>query len=651
MFTPESMDQLHIVFHEQDISSVAEMLVRHGGLQLVDTADVETWAETLPRAGSGEESSQLHDQRDQIESLFHLLAENPDFSLINSRYFEAEPDKRLAQCQKELEELLRSQEDTGRELNRLRELVKRLEEIPRGLLLNRDEAHSYLAVETGRITRENLPILEQSLKSVLHVLSPVMELPDSTIVVVISLRRDREKILKAMREAGSQPVEVPEEAGSMTPEAIRKLRSDIRENDSRFNQLTAQVEQWKKDHLQFLNHALFQVRREVLKQQILKYFRKTDRTYLISGWIPARDRDGFISEMRRATQNRCVIEKQSADEVISVRQGKIEVPVQLKNPKVFKPFELIIGAYGLPAYRTIDPTPILGLSFMIMFGIMFGDVGHGLVLALVGTALIFRGKTEIQKRAGLLICYVSASSIFFGFMFGSLFGFEHLSWLPPLWIKPMESIETLFKFCIFFGIGMIFLSIVMNLINSIRLKRYWDIIFDNAGFIAGLFYWSGIVLASRVVTGSVMRKDIFIASAPILMGVALVLLFFREPIIHLAQGKKRLYAEGPLTGIVSGLIELLEIALGFLANTVSFIRIAAFGLVHAGLAMAIFSLSDSMGGVGSVLLIIFGNLFIIMLEGLVVTIQSVRLEFYEFFSRFFKEGKLRYRPLRTELTQ
>ena len=651
MFTPESMDQLHIVFHEQDISAVAEMLIRHGGLQLVDTADMETWAENLPRAGSGEESSQLHDKRDRIESLFHQLAENPDFSLISPRYFEAEPDKRLTDCQKELEEILQNQENTGRELNRLRELVKRLEEIPKGLLLNRDEAHSYLAVETGRIARENLTILEQSLKSVLHVISPVMELPDSTIVVVISLRRDREKILKAMREAGSQPVEVPEEASSMTPEAIRKLNSDIRENEVRFNQVTGQLDQWKRTHLQFLNHSLFQVRREILKQQILKYFRKTDRTYLISGWIPAMDRDGFISEMRRVTQNRCVIEKQSADEVESVRQGKMEVPVQLKNPKVFKPFELILGAYGLPAYRTIDPTPILGLSFMIMFGIMFGDIGHGSVLALAGLALIFWGKTEVQKRAGLLICYVSASSIFFGFMFGSVFGFEHLSWLRPLWFRPMESIETLFKVCIFFGIGMIFLSIVMNLINSIRLKRYWDILFDNAGFIAGLFYWSGIVMASRVVGSSVIKKDIFIASAPILMGAALILLFFREPIIHLVQGKKRLYAEGPLTGIVSGLIELLEIALGFLANTVSFIRIAAFGLVHAGLAMAVFSLSDSMGGVGSVLMIILGNIFIIMLEGLVVTIQSVRLEFYEFFSRFFKEGKVRYKPLRTELIQ
>jgi V/A-type H+-transporting ATPase subunit I len=650
MFTPESMDQLHIVFHEQDIGPVADMLVRHGGLQPVDMADMETWAETLPKAGSGEESAQLRDKKDRIEGLFHQLAENPDFSHVSS-HPKSDTDQQLTKLQNEFEHLQQQQEASGRELNRLRELLKRIEEIPKGLLLNQNEAYSYLAVETGRITRENLPILQQSLKSVLHVISPIAEFTDSTIVVVIALRRDREKIQKAMREAGAQPIQTPEEAGAMTPEAIRKLRSDVRENEKRFDQLEEELSQWKEAHLPFLNQALFQIRREVLMQQILRYFRKTDHTYLLSGWIPSKDRDGFISEMRRVTKNRCVIEKQTADELDSVQQGKLEVPVQLKNPKVFKPFELITGAYGLPAYRTIDPTPILGLSFMIMFGMMFGDVGHGLVLAMVGIALLIRGRTEFQRHAGLLICYVSASSIFFGFMFGSLFGFEHLSWLPPLWMKPMESVETLFKFCIFFGIGMIFLSIFINLINSIRLKRYWDILFDNAGFFAGLFYWSGIVLASRVVASSVPDENILIVSAPVLMIIALVLLFFREPIVHLAQGKKRLYPEGALTGVISGLIELLEISLGFLANTVSFIRIAAFGLVHAGLAMAIFSLSDSVGGVGSVFVIIFGNLFIIVLEGLVVTIQSVRLEFYEFFSRFFREGKVRYRPLKSELMQ
>jgi V/A-type H+-transporting ATPase subunit I len=124
--------------------------------------------------------------------------------------------------------------------------------------------------------------------------------------------------------------------------------------------------------------------------------------------------------------------------------------------------------------------------------------------------------------------------------------------------------------------------------------------------------------------------------------------------VYLIQGKRKLFPEGVATGIMGGIVEILEIFLGFLANTVSFIRVAAFGLAHAGLFMAIFALSDavkgSAGGVISGLVLLFGNLLIIALEGLVVSIQAVRLEFYEFFSRFFQSGSIGYRPLKAELT-
>ena len=144
------------------------------------------------------------------------------------------------------------------------------------------------------------------------------------------------------------------------------------------------------------------------------------------------------------------------------------------------------------------------------------------------------------------------------------------------------------------------------------------------------------------------------AIVPILMIASVALLFLREPTVHLIQGKRKLFPEGVATGIMGGMVEILEIFLGFLANTVSFIRVAAFGLAHAGLFMAIFALSDavkgSAGGVVSGLVLLFGNLLIIALEGLVVSIQAVRLEFYEFFSRFFQSGSIGYRSLKAELT-
>jgi len=320
----------------------------------------------------------------------------------------------------------------------------------------------------------------------------------------------------------------------------------------------------------------------------------------------------------------------------------------LSNPKPFKPFEVLTATYGIPDYKTIDPTPILGISFLVMFGVMFGDVGHGLVLSLLGAIMAMKGKRISIKNAGLLMVYAGSASIVFGFLFGSIFGLEDL--LPTLWLKPMQSITRLFQTAIYFGIGMITLAIGVNMINGFRRKDFLGMIFDKAGFLAFILYWSGIVVASRVIESG-PKKELPII-IPILMTGSIVLLFLREPIIHLVQGKKKMFPQGIATGIMGAIVELLEILLGFLANTVSFIRVAAFGLAHAGLFMAIFALSDAMRGpVMTGVVLLFGNILIICLEGLVVSIQAVRLEFYEFFSRFFHSTSTAYTPVREKIRQ
>jgi V/A-type H+-transporting ATPase subunit I len=319
----------------------------------------------------------------------------------------------------------------------------------------------------------------------------------------------------------------------------------------------------------------------------------------------------------------------------------------MKNPKLIEPFELITSTYGMPAYRTIDPTPLVALSFVLMFGVMFGDVGHGAILAILGFLLSFRTPNRMKRQAGAIMMYAGFSSIIFGFLFGSIFGVE--DFLPTLWLKPMESIPRLFKTAIFFGMGMIFMSITINVINGLLRKDILHVLLDKAGLVAAVLYWCGIVVATRVVSANpTVHKEVPIL-VPILMIAAVLLLFFREPIVHLAEGKKQLYPEGVGTGMIGGFMEVFEILLGFLTNTISFIRVAAFGLAHAGLFMAIFSLSDMVGGVGSVFVHLFGNILIIGLEGMVVTIQVMRLEFYEFFGRFFREGTKTYQPVHVEM--
>jgi V/A-type H+-transporting ATPase subunit I len=319
----------------------------------------------------------------------------------------------------------------------------------------------------------------------------------------------------------------------------------------------------------------------------------------------------------------------------------------MNNPAFLKPFELLISTYGVPAYRSLDPTPILAASFMLMFGMMFGDAGHGLILALAGLIMIRKSRKPTGRNAGYLVLYGGAASIAFGFLFGSVFGVEN--WLPTLWVKPMESIGHLFKVTIIFGIVMISLSMIINMINGLRRKDLLSSIFDKAGLIAMILYWCSILVAIRAISPGMTALPVVI---PVLMVSSLILLFLKEPIVHLFEGKKILFPEGVATGIMGGIVEILEIVLGFLANTVSFIRVAAFGLAHAGLFMAIFALSEAVSGSArgfwSGLVLVLGNILIICLEGLVVSIQAVRLEFYEFFSRFFEQTETGYKPVEVE---
>jgi len=650
MFTPEKMEQIQVLFSEKDVQKVTDTVVRQGALQVIDTGDVEGWAKNLPVAGSGEESQEMRSRREKVESLMQELHVPLNLEKVDPYEENLDVmDDKLDSIQRELRNHITTRDEIDQELTRVTELRNRVHSVVvTDLPITNETDYSYLAVQVGNITEKNYATLEKNLQSILHILTPLGEIKGYRRIVVMALRRDKEKLDDILNNAGFEPVPLKEQDDYASPELVEKLDEEIVRLRGQKNDVRDQIKQLGREKGSFLQEVLLRIRQDNFKRHLLQYLRKTERTYLLSGWIPQNASEGFVHAIRKATQNRCVIEKLPADSLASVQEGRVHVPVRLSNPKLFKPFELLTTAYGVPDYQTIDPTPILGISFLIMFGVMFGDVGHGLVLALIGAFMTVKGKRIVIKNAGLLLLYGGCASIIFGFLFGSIFGLEHL--IPTLWLKPMESITRLFQTAIYFGIGMITLAIGVNMINGFRRKDFLSMIFDKAGFLAFILYWSGIVVASRVIESG-PKKDLPLI-IPILLIGSVALLFLREPIIHLIQGKKKLFPQGITTGIMGSIVELLEILLGFLANTVSFIRVAAFGLAHAGLFMAIFALSDAMKGpVMTGIILLFGNILIICLEGLVVSIQAVRLEFYEFFSRFFHQGSAAYTPVGARIRQ
>lgn len=288
--------------------------------------------------------------------------------------------------------------------------------------------------------------------------------------------------------------------------------------------------------------------------------------------------------------------------------------------------------YGLPCYGELDPTAFMAITYVLLFGIMFGDLGQGFCVLLLGLILAWK-----KWNLGRILIECGISSMIFGVVYGSIFGFEDI--LPGF--HTLENRSNInFTILASIGIGMILISIAMflNIYNGIKQRNLEKILFHYNGLAGFIFYW-GIIFAVLSLFGfgisSISPVYIFFVVA-----VPLVFIYLKEPLGKLVARKKDWKPKNLSGYLIENLFELFEVVLSYVTNTVSFMRVGAFALNHAGMMLAIFILSRMFGESQNMLVIVLGNLFVMGMEGLIVGIQVLRLEFYEMFSRFFSgEGR------------
>ncbi len=340
--------------------------------------------------------------------------------------------------------------------------------------------------------------------------------------------------------------------------------------------------------------------------------REVNDKLLLEGWVPQKSAKTFGADIAHAT--------------VTFQPLEGEAPVLLQTPLALKPFERLISSFAHPRYGEINPVVPFAFSFLLLFGIMFGDVGHGLILALLGWAV--KRFSPNYADLGQIYCLSGISSTFFGLLYGSVFGVHHL--LPDLLFTPIENIQSTIIFSIGIGIAIITLSFLLHMVTAIK-RRELSLLFVSEGSVLWLLvYWFIIGIA---VKSLVQKMDI--TYEVILLSLLLLAIF----ILMIRKTQEKTQA----------VIDLLRELMDTVTNTISFLRVGAFALAHGALFMAVFSIariiSESQGeSFFYWLSIIVGNSVIIVLEGVVVTIQTLRLEYYEFFKRFFKGGGLPYRP-------
>lgn len=375
--------------------------------------------------------------------------------------------------------------------------------------------------------------------------------------------------------------------------------------------------------------------------QAQTFFASAGRFVVVSGWVPADAAERLEQRIRAATGGRAIIDLAPAEAFPGVAEGTLRVPILHRNPLLLRPFQKLIDLYGTPSYGEVEPTAFFAISFLLMFGLMFGDVGHGGVLFAAGWFL-FRYMPRFLDY-GILLMEAGAASTLFGFLYGSVFGLHGI--VPTLWLEPIDDLSRFMAVAIALGVIVVSSGLVINIVNCWRTRDFRTALLGPKGVTGAVLYWIVIVILARAfVPGTERVPD---AAIYALLAAAIAAIVAARFVVRRLESKRERHAVHATPwwlGALEGSIELVDTLFSFFANTISFVRVAAFAAVHAGVFIAIFALADTIAG-ASILVHIAGNIVMVLLEGLTVSVQVLRLEYYEFFGKFFRGGGETYKPL------
>ena len=369
---------------------------------------------------------------------------------------------------------------------------------------------------------------------------------------------------------------------------------------------------------------------------------KHENFYILCGWMTEADTRAFQADIASDERIFCLVDGEDTSTL--EHDPSHQPPTKLKNPKLFKPFEMFIKMYGLPKSGEMDPTIFVGIMYSFIFGAMFGDVGQGLLLFIGGAILYF---TKKMNLAGI-VSLAGIFSTFFGFMFGSVFGFEDI--IEAKWIRPINHMTTLpfigklntvFIVSIAFGMGIILISMIFHIINGIRAKDTEATWFDANGVAGLIFYGAAVTCIVLFMTGHSLPGGIVLA---VMFGVPLLLIALKEPLTNKIKKKTEKMEQSKAMFVTQAFFELFETLLSYFSNTLSFIRIGAFAVSHASIMEVVLMLAGAESGHINWVVIVLGNLFVCGFEGLIVGIQVLRLVYYEMFSRFYKGSGREFKP-------
>ena len=430
----------------------------------------------------------------------------------------------------------------------------------------------------------------------------------------------KEDIARAVNTMGFIDKEIPDQDLSSINEEIENVDKELADIDSKIKQIKTS----NKEVVDNLPNSLEYYEKS---DELVSKMARGNKYLYLTGWVP----DSKINDFKELSEKH-------SDTTVTVKDETNQAPpTKLKNNKLFRPFEFLVNMYGAPNYNELDPTPFFAISYMLLYGMMFGDLGQGLVFVLLSFLVDKKNKTF-----GALIRRIGFSACFFGLMYGSVFGIETL--IPALLIKPFDNIMKVLIASVAFGIGLLLIAYCLGIYNKlVKQKNIEEGIFGKEGFAGLMMMISFVILIINIVNINVIPKNVGV----VMLIASIVMIIFSKPIAAKIEKRDEVYESTAFDYYVESSFSIIEALLSVFSNLVSFTRVGAFAINHVGLYMAFEVMSKiAGGGIKGIIILILGNILIIGLEGMIVFIQGLRLEFYEMFSKYYQGNGRKFRPIK-----
>ncbi len=480
----------------------------------------------------------------------------------------------------------------------------------------------FLSIFLGTMPKEEKDNIRERLKELTNgnVYLGVGEISENRLAtVLVCLKEHASLVLASLRRLNWERIEIEDQQGRPKEaiDSINKKLMALSEDKIRKEAIIVDIAKRWRDELEKYQELLMVERQ---REESQSKFATTEHVVAIEGWVPEHSSAQAVQEIREISHEACVV-------TLSDPEERDDVPVQLKNPRFVRSFELLTRLYGLPAYNGVDPTLFLVPGFLLFFSIMLTDAMYGIIALALGLLLIRGGGRYNQtiRDGGIILSSAGGATVIIGALCGGWFGGFGLK-LPPLAaiqvFDPMVKVTTFLLIALAIGLIHVNTGVVINVLDNLKRRQMWKAIGENLWF---LFLQPGLVF--------------------LLVGYRPVgLLFIVISLILLLMGHKAM--------------SMFQVT-GFMGDILSYARLMALGLCTTGIAMTVNVLSGMLYAAGSIgimfAIIVFfvGHLFNFVINAMGSFVHGLRLHYVEFFTKFYQSGGTEFAPLemRTEIVE